>query len=864
LISNSRGQGDSLFSQQSGNGIGWGAVVTVALLGVFLSASAHAAVFTVNIPSDGLDANPGNGVCEILPGNGICTLRAAIQETNALAGDDSAILPPNTYRLTIDFSPLVNTLIINGNLDITGGGASTTIIQGGSLEPGRVLNINAGFAVNLSGVTIRGAGLASSGIGNSGTLTVTDSTVSFNSGSGIFNSGTATLINSTVSGNSPGGGIFNSGTATLTDSTVSGNLARTSGPNMDGFGGGIYNSGILTLTNGTVSANGAFLDGGGIYNDGAANLFNATITNNQADANFEGLGTGGGIFNSNNGTFNFQNTILAGNFETVGIPAGPPITTLFAPTPGECDGTINSIGSNLMTMADCTVSGSAPIIGNPNLGPLQNNGGPTQTHALLSGSPAIAAGNPGGCRDEFGALLATDQRGFPRPADGNKDSAAACDIGAYELSRVGAEFGEVLTAAPGQASVLAAGIESSGTSRGPAFQLFNAAGTLQTTQFALNPDFGFDVNFVVGNFDGDAAQEILVGGQETTGLARGPAYQIFDPDGTLKLTRFVLNPDFIDVSFSPLNLGSNGVLACGQEISGLSRGPAYQVFDSSGNLVGTQFVLNPDFRVNTSCVGANLDGIAGDEVIVGGREVTGLARGPAFQLFGSDGSLRLTQFVLNPNFTDTKLTVVNLASNGIIVSGQETSGGNRGPAFQTFDSNGNFILTRFALNPNFTDFQVFGANTTNGVTGEEIVTGGTETGGLARGPAIQVWDRSGNHLFARFVLNPDFTEVKFTKIDINNDGVDEILVVGSETKGLQRGPAFQLFDGSGNLLVTQFVLNPDFTNLKVFTVDQNGDGDKELGIGGTETSGLMRGPAYQIFESNGTLLQTRFVLNPDF
>ena len=115
-----------------------------------------------------------------------------------------------------------------------------------------------------------------------------------------------------------------------------------------------------------------------------------------------------------------------------------------------------------------------------------------------------------------------------------------------------------------------------------------------------------------------------------------------------------------------------------------------------------------------------------------------------------------------------------------------------------------------------------------------------------------------------FVLNPDFTEVKFTKIDINNDGVDEILVVGRETKGLQRGPAFQLFDGSGNLLVTQFVLNPDFTNLKVFPVDQNGDGDKEIGVGGTESSGLQRGPAYQIFEANGTLLQTNFVLNQSF
>jgi hypothetical protein len=412
--------------------------------------------------------------------------------------------------------------------------------------------------------------------------------------------------------------------------------------------------------------------------------------------------------------------------------------------------------------------------------------------------------------------------------------------------------------------VLAGGVETGGLFRGPAFQFFNTLGVLQTTQFALNPNFG-GVSFVLDNFDDDAADEVLVGGRETSGLVRGAAYQVFETNGALKLTRFVLNPDFSNVSFSSLDVGSNGVLACGLETSGLIRGPAYQVYDSLGNLVRTQFVLNADFTGDNSCIGANLDGVAGDEVIVAGREVTGLARGPAFQIFGSDGSFRLTQFVLNPNFTETKFTVVNVGgSKEIIVSGRETAGLGRGPAYQLFDSVGSLLLTRFILNPDFTELHVFGANTTNSVSGQEIVTGGTETSGFARGAAVQVWDKNGNHLFTRFVLNPDFTEVTFSKIDINNDGMDEILVIGRETKGLQRGPAFQVFDGNGNLLLTQFVLNPDFTNLKVFAVDQNGDGDKEIGIGGIETKGLLRGPAYQIFESNGILLQTEFVLNPDF
>ena len=106
--------------------------------------------------------------------------------------------------------------------------------------------------------------------------------------------------------------------------------------------------------------------------------------------------------------------------------------------------------------------------------------------------------------------------------------------------------------------------------------------------------------------------------------------------------------------------------------------------------------------------------------------------------------------------------------------------------------------------------------------------------------------------------------MRFSKIDINNDGVDEILVVGRETKGFQRGPAVQVFDGNGTLIFSRFVLNTDFSNLRVFAVDQNGDGDKEIGVGGIETSGLQRGPVYQIWDSNGTLIQTVFALNPDF
>ena len=92
-------------------------------------------------------------MCETAPGNGICTLRAAIEEANTLgAGNDTIILPPNTYLLT-----LANELTITGDLTITGGGASTTIIDGNkSIRPDRgVLVISLRITVNISGITIR-------------------------------------------------------------------------------------------------------------------------------------------------------------------------------------------------------------------------------------------------------------------------------------------------------------------------------------------------------------------------------------------------------------------------------------------------------------------------------------------------------------------------------------------------------------------------------------------------------------------------------------------------------------------------------------------------------------------------------------
>ena len=296
-----------------------------------------------------------------------------------------------------------------GDLDITGGvtlngaGAVATVIDGGGID--RVFDCRIGSTAQINAVTIRngnpgvGAGDGGGGVSNfAGTLTLNSSTVSSNTagiGGGVANeSGTITLNNSTVSANSAGagagGGIFNHGALTLNSSTVDHNQAGA------GSGGGIVNDGgTVMLRNSTVSGNSAGVNGGGLSNTGTLlTLTNSTVSSNSA-------GTGGGIANTVN--VQLKNTIVDNN-------AG-----------GNCAGSIVSSGHNLSSDASCGFVGPGDLNGtNPLLGPLANNGGPTRTHALLPGSPALDAVPVADCS------ASTDQRGVSRP------QGVACDTGAYE------------------------------------------------------------------------------------------------------------------------------------------------------------------------------------------------------------------------------------------------------------------------------------------------------------------------------------------------------------------------------------------------------------------------------------------------
>jgi hypothetical protein len=269
------------------------------------------------------------------------------------------------------------------------------------------------------------------GIFNAGTAFVNNSNISNNLavlGGGIGNGfqGQLTVTNSTISNNNNsvpafyGGGISNwyhISDVTVINSTILGNKANN--------GAGIYSAGNFTVTNSTVSGNMGVVGGGISAELGVMNLTNATITNNTVTV------AGGGIFNGddvNHATINSVNSIIAGNFAAVAGTYDYGFETNGV-LPQDY-GLITSLGYNIFGKVDAPYNGGMNGTGdqlgstaspsNPLLDVLANNGGPTMTHALLPGSPAINAGTNTGAPT-------TDQRGIARP------QGAGSDIGAFEL-----------------------------------------------------------------------------------------------------------------------------------------------------------------------------------------------------------------------------------------------------------------------------------------------------------------------------------------------------------------------------------------------------------------------------------------------
>lgn len=400
-------------------------------------------------------------LADIVAIDGQVTLREAIVAANTDtsidgstpgSGADSIVFATGGGTITLSGAQLP---IITDDLTITGLGASSLTIDAN--DQSRVFQIGAGVTAHISALTIhdgRSESVNGGGIFNSGTLTLDSVTLTSNKtdfdGGAVYNADVLGIENSTLSGNSAqnGGGVRNSGSLTIQGSTLSGNFtggiapfaggggaigndgsANLSTSTIDGNtaanGGGVGSfSGDLLVTSSTLSENTALNSGGGItVTGGTIRVQNSTITGNRANSNGDAIGTGGGIRSAGTVLALFS-TIVAGNFEGVGA------------TLVDIDGLVGTSAYNLvgvdtrMTGMTDGVSGNqvgtagAPI--DPLLGGLENNGGPTATHAVLSTSPALDAGSNSICPS-------TDQRGEDRPADGDGDGASVCDIGAFEL-----------------------------------------------------------------------------------------------------------------------------------------------------------------------------------------------------------------------------------------------------------------------------------------------------------------------------------------------------------------------------------------------------------------------------------------------
>jgi CSLREA domain-containing protein len=480
-----------------------GVAVFVVLGALVLGAApASAAIFPVDSNADIGDATP-DGDCGTGPGT--CTLREAIDEANALDGDDTITLPADTYDLDLSGADDTNAA---GDFDVTDandlltidgtGAAADAVIDGDDLD--RLFDIgNTGHLALVDvtvtdGMTSSGGGIEVDGFPSTLTLTraivrdnvatssggginvtsgsgltdlvavsatdsiiadndaatggainntssdaiaLTDSAVTGNdatfSGGGLNLTGSEglTLTRTTISGNnagSDGGGINNTSDSdpeTITDSSIAGNTAARNG-------GGIYHTASggptpgLVLTRTTVSGNTATGgSGGGIYNTGSPiSVTNSTFSGNGAPS------AGGGAIHHTGGHVTATHVTFSGNSASQGgaiNQASPTNTTLKStilaagPSGGACNGSPGSAGNNIASDGTCGLAGPGDHSGvDPLLGPLAPNGGPTQTHALLAGSPAIDAADNAACPP-------TDQRGTARP------QGAGCDIGAFEV-----------------------------------------------------------------------------------------------------------------------------------------------------------------------------------------------------------------------------------------------------------------------------------------------------------------------------------------------------------------------------------------------------------------------------------------------
>ena len=384
--------------------------------------AAHAAGFAVTTTADG----------------GAGSLRDAIDQANANPGPDTITVPAGTYTITVagfnEDSNATGDFDISDDVTIVGAGAGVTIIDAAGLDRAFDVVTN---TTTLQDMTITNGDVGSGAGGNiierpGANLTVQDSIISngfalsgggIYGGSGVMTISRTEIINNTaqsIPGNgSTGGGISKTGgaasTLTVTDSLIANNSA------VNGTAA-VYSSGDTTITNSTLTGNSSYartllIEASGAFS-GSSHLVHVTIAGNGTTGNVPGNAIALNVNPPASMAITVEGSLLQDN-PILGSPSNCAIITNL--------GSIVSEGNNLTDDTTCT-SLLQPSDQTNNhsttFAALADNGGPTRTLALVTGSSAIdAAGN-------CGAATATDQRGIARP------QGPACDVGAYEADVV--------------------------------------------------------------------------------------------------------------------------------------------------------------------------------------------------------------------------------------------------------------------------------------------------------------------------------------------------------------------------------------------------------------------------------------------
>ena len=442
-----------------------------------LAIRAGGATFDVDATDDAVDAAPGDGACATVAGT--CTLRAAVMETNAVAGPHLVRVPAGTYALTIPGTggDSQGSLEIGRETTIEGAGADVVIVDAGGADRAFVEQASSGTVV-LRGMSLRngrsqssyGGLVRSTGIAFLMEDCVLENGLAANGSGGGFGAQADSNIvrRCTFRGNDAvsGGGVFVTSSVLLEDCLFEANTATR------GAGAATYTQfGSMTLRGCELRDNVATSGGGGVRNEGSMTIDSCTFTGNRAgtggavqhDCSFSSGQTrmtnctlhgntasvGGGFAKVNVGTMTVIHGTIASNVATSdhGGFSGDGGVTLrntivhgnTAPNRPDCGSAPSALpvsgGYNLIGDAACVLTGSTSTdirARDPMLSAPADNGGPVRTQALPAASPAVdaipaASGSP------------LDARGVARPADGNGDGTLRSDIGAYELEPIAAQ-----------------------------------------------------------------------------------------------------------------------------------------------------------------------------------------------------------------------------------------------------------------------------------------------------------------------------------------------------------------------------------------------------------------------------------------